>query len=62
MEVDRLRQKALRGEAMTIEECKKAVMLCRDHRLKTRPSVGTSAARSAPTPRLSSEQLLKGLL
>jgi hypothetical protein len=59
LEVDRLRQKALRGETMTLEECKRAVALCRAHRLKTRPAL--AGAKDPSIPRLSAADILKGL-
>jgi hypothetical protein len=64
LKIDELRQKALAG-TMTIEDCKTAVELCRLHRGKAavRPpgSEATKRLSKSPTPRVSSETLLKGL-
>lgn len=57
------RAKAVRGE-LTLEECKEIVAYCREHRGKTQPRPAPAGGKTSPvsTPRISADDLLKGLL
>jgi hypothetical protein len=49
---------------LTLEECKEIVAYCREHRGKTQPRPAPAGGKTSPvsTPRISADDLLKGLL
>lgn len=64
LKVDVLRQKALRGE-MTLEEVKESVAFLREHRKKSAVRAIPASSPSGKislTPKINSDDLLKGLL